>query len=31
MITGDDILELLKYDERISLECKDSRKEFQNL
>ena len=28
MITGDDILELLKYGERISLECKDSRNEI---
>ena len=28
MITGDDILELLKYGERISLECKDSRTEI---
>ena len=28
MITGNDILELLKYGERISLECKDSRNEI---
>ena len=30
MINSEDVLELLKYGERICLECKDSRNEISN-
>ena len=31
MINSEDVLELLKYGERICLECKDSRNEISNV
>ena len=31
MINSEDVLQLLKYGERICLECKDSRNEISNI